>query len=115
MTHSVPVSEKKITQVQQKVLAHQSKTATVHVPLMTPVLEPMTTTAHVPEITSLHILENVSSSHQTHVCTSESLPITSQPLVTRNKGSMTTTRQVPAFGVASSYSAQVSPPNPLSN
>ena len=77
VTRSVPVPEMKTTQAQQKASAHKSKTATVHVPSVIPVLEPMNTTAHVPERT-LHIPENVSSSHQTPVRIPESPPITSQ-------------------------------------
>ena len=111
VTRSVPVPEMKTTQAQQKASAHKSETATVHVPSVISVHEPMNTTARVPERT-LHIPENVSSSHQTPVHIPESPPITSQRITVNEE--LMTTRQIPGLG-ASSYSTQVPPPLPPSN
>ena len=112
VTRSVPVPEMNSTQMQQKASAHKPETATVHVPSIIPVLEPMNTRARVQEKTSLHIPENVSSSHHTPVRIPESPPITSQR-ITVNEEPMTT-RQIPRLG-ASSYSTQVPPPLPPSS
>ena len=112
VTCSVPVPDVNTMQAQQKASVHKPETVTVHVPSMIPVHETMNTTARVLERTSLHIPENVSSSHQTPVCIPESPPISSQQ-ITVNEESMTT-HQIPGVG-ASSYSTQVPTPLPPSN